>query len=81
MTEAIEALLEKVRSLPPEQRSEVEDFVDFLASKKRRERADAAERLDQAFAKLDALSMAPLGPADVEAEIKAARAERHADHR
>ncbi|RMG93288.1 MAG: DUF2281 domain-containing protein [Candidatus Dadabacteria bacterium] len=32
-----EALLEKIRSLPPEQRAEVEDFVEFL-------RQRAAER-------------------------------------
>jgi hypothetical protein len=30
MNAQTEALIEKVKSLPPEQRAEVEDFVDFL---------------------------------------------------
>lgn len=29
-----EALIEKIESLPPEKKAEVEDFVDFLASRK-----------------------------------------------
>jgi hypothetical protein len=38
--QAVEALIEKVKSLRPEQRAEVEDFVDFL--KPRKERANVA---------------------------------------
>ena len=36
-------LLEKLKALPPEQRAEVEDFVDFLAA--RAEKQAALDRL------------------------------------
>jgi len=74
----IEALIEKLKALPPEQRAEVEDFVDFLKARKERARDAAAERLGEAFAKLDALNLPPLTPEEVQAEIDAARAERRA---
>jgi uncharacterized protein DUF2281 len=76
--QAVEALIEKLKSLPPEQRAEVEDFVDFLKARKERARDAAAERLGEAFAKLDALTLPPLTPEEVQAEIDAARAERRA---
>ncbi len=76
--QAIEALIEKLKALPPEQRAEVEDFVDFLKARKERARDAAAERLGEAFAKLDALNLPPLTPEEVQAEIDAARAERRA---
>ncbi|MEJ1964202.1 MAG: hypothetical protein WDO56_22725 [Gammaproteobacteria bacterium] len=44
----------------------------------------AAQRLGEAFAKLDALNLPPMTPEEVQAEIDAARAERrsrHADRR
>jgi Protein of unknown function (DUF2281) len=81
---AVEALIEKLKSLPPEQRAEVEDFVDFLKARKERARDAAAQRLGEAFAKLDALNLPPLTPEEVQAEIDVARAERrvcHADRR
>jgi hypothetical protein len=40
--QAVEALIEKLKALQPEQRAEVEDFVDFL--KARKERARDADR-------------------------------------
>lgn len=40
---ADETLIEKIKSLAPEQRAEVEDFVDFLATRTRRR--EAIERL------------------------------------
>ena len=43
---AVDTLIEKIRSLPPEKAAEVEDFVDFL-----RQRSDE-NRLSQAAAKL-----------------------------
>ena len=46
-------LIEKLKKLPPQRLAEVEDFVEFLAA--REERAAAAQRLSEAFAKLDAL--------------------------
>ena len=76
--------IEKLKSLPPKQREEVEDFVDFLKARKERARDEAAHRLGEAFAKLDALNQPPLTPDEVQAEIDAVRAERrtrHADRR
>jgi hypothetical protein len=78
--QAVEALVEKLKSLPPEQRAEVEDFVDFLRARKERTRDAAAQRLGEAFKKLDALNQSPLTAEEVEAEIYAARAERRAGH-
>jgi hypothetical protein len=57
--QAVEALVEKLKSLPPEQRAEVEDFVDFLRARKERARDAAAQRLGEAFKKLDALNQSP----------------------
>jgi aspartate ammonia-lyase len=76
----IEALIEKLKSLPPEQRAEVEDFVDFLKARRERVRDAAALRLGEAFQKLDALNPPPLTSEEVQAEIDAARAERNARH-
>jgi hypothetical protein len=78
--EAVQALVEKLKSLPPDQRAEVEDFVDFLRARKERARDAAAQRLGDAFKKLDALDQAPLTAEEVQAEIDAARAERRARH-
>lgn len=49
-----ETLIEKLRSLPPQERAEVEDFIDFLRSRRERVRSDASRRLGDAFARLDA---------------------------
>ena len=78
--QAVEALMEKLKSLPPEQRAEVEDFIDFLKARKERVRDAAAQRLGEAFARLDALNLPPLTPEEVKAEVYAARAERRARH-
>lgn len=56
-------LIEKLQRLPPQRLAEVQDFVEFLAA--REERAAAAQRLTEAFAKLDALNLPPLSAADV----------------
>jgi hypothetical protein len=71
-------LLEKLKSLPPARLAEVEDFVDFLKAREERTRDDAARRLGEAFAKLDAVDASPMTREEVEAEIDAARAERRA---
>jgi hypothetical protein len=76
--QAVTALIEKLKALAPEQRAEVEDFVDFLKARKERARDAAAQRLGEAFAKLDSLNLPPLTPEEVQAEIDAARAERRA---
>ena len=71
-----EALIEKLKSLPPQQRAEVEDFVDFLKTRQERARDEAAQRLGKAFEKLDALNLPSLTEEEVQAEIDAARRER-----
>jgi len=75
-----EALIEKLGSLTLQQRAEVEDFVDFLRARQERVRNEAARRLGEAFAKLDALNQSPPGVEDVQAEIDRARAERRSPH-
>jgi hypothetical protein len=71
-----DALIEKLKSLPPQQRAEVEDFVDFLKTRQERARDEAAQRLGKAFEKLDALNLPPLTDEEVQSEIDAARRER-----
>lgn len=78
--QADQALIEKLKSLPPERRAEVADFVDFLKAREERARDAAAQRLGEAFAKLDALNLPPLTAEEVQAEIDAARPERRARH-
>jgi hypothetical protein len=76
--QAEKTLLEKLKTLPPTRLAEVEDFVDFLKAREERTRDEAARRLGDAFAKLDALNAPPLTSEEVQAEIDAARAERRA---
>ena len=71
-----ERLLEKLKTLPPQRLSEVEDFVDFLKGRDESARAAASRSLGEALARLDALNFPPLTADEVEAEIQAARAER-----
>jgi hypothetical protein len=78
--QATEALIEKLKSLPHEQRAEVEDFIDFLKARKERTRDAAAQRLGEAFKRLDALNQPLLTPEEVQVEIDAARAERRSRH-
>ena len=48
-----QALIEKIRSLPPGKAAEVEDFVDFLAQRDDARLTRAASRLSQeAFEKI-----------------------------
>ena len=71
------ALIEKLKSLPPQRLAEVRDFVEFLAA--REERA-AAARLGDALGKLDVLGGPPVSDEEIEAEIHAARQDRAARH-
>ncbi len=71
-----QVLIEKLKSLPPQERAEVEDFVDFLKTREERARDEAAQRLGKAFKKLDALNLPPLSAEEVQSEIDAARRER-----
>lgn len=71
--QAVEALIEKLKALPPARRAEVADFVDFLASKER------TEAIRDFLAVADQVAQAgvpALSPEEVEAEIDALRAER-----
>lgn len=67
--------IEKLSSLAPQQHAEI---ADFLEARHDHDRDDAARRLAEAFAKLDALNPPPASPQDVQAEVEAARAERRA---
>ncbi|MDR0779918.1 MAG: DUF2281 domain-containing protein [Pseudomonadales bacterium] len=67
-------LIQRLQQLPPTRVAEVVDFVEFLAV--REERAAAAMRLGQAFAKIDALGLAPMSEDEIEAQVQAYRQER-----
>ncbi len=69
-------LFEKLKALPLDQRAEVEDFVDFLAAKSRKR--SALDRLLAIAPALEAAGIEPMSEEEVNAEIKAARAERRA---
>jgi hypothetical protein len=69
-------LLEKLQSLSPERRAEVENFVDFLAGEARKQAA--FDRLLSIADKLTAAGVEPMTAEEINAEIKAARAERRA---
>lgn len=68
-----ELLFEKLKNLPPQQRAEVEDFVDFLAARARKR--TAVGRLFDAMGKLASIQP-PLTDEEIDAEIAAARADR-----
>lgn len=76
MNAQAEQLLEKIKALPPERRAEVEDFVDFLAAKARKQAA--FDRLLAIAPALAAAGVEPMTEDEINAEIKAARAERRA---
>lgn len=67
-------LLETVRSLPTQQRAEVDDFAEFLAAKAKKRAA--FDRLLAIAPALEAAGVAPMSDEEVSAEIKQARAER-----
>lgn len=72
---AIESqLLDRLKTLPPSRVAEVVDFIEFLAA--REERAQAAQRLTEGLAQLDALMLPPVSDDEIEAEVQAARRER-----
>lgn len=71
-----QALMETLKTLPPQQRAEVEDFVEFLAAKARKQAA--FDRLLAIAPALEAAGVEPMSEEEIDAEIKAARAERRA---
>ena len=68
------ALIEKIQALPAEQIAEVEDFVDFIASKARR--LTAVDRLLAIAPALEAAGAPPMTEEDIAAEVEASRAAR-----
>jgi hypothetical protein len=71
-----QVLIEKLMNLPPQQRAEVEDFVDFLTSKARKR--IALDRLLGIAPALQAAGVEPMSEEEIDAEVKAARAARRA---
>ena len=66
-------LIEKLDQLPPERVSEVEDFVDFLASKTRRR---AAQALIEGVARAVKAGSKPMSMDEIQAEVSAVRRAR-----
>jgi hypothetical protein len=69
-----QTLIEKIEALPAERRAEVEDFVEFLSAKARRQAA-----LDRLFAIAPAIEAAgapPITEEEILAEVEAVRAAR-----
>lgn len=77
MSATAESVYEKLKSLPPQRIAEVEDFVEFL---KVRDEKTRTQKTDELFALMDQLAAVDpaLTPQEIQAEIKAARAERRA---
>lgn len=69
-----QALISKLRTLSPQQVAEVEDFVEFLASKARK--STALDRLLAIAPALEAAGVAPMTEEEIAAEVKAARQAR-----
>jgi len=71
-----QSLLAKIRTLSPQQVAEVDDFVEFLSARSRKNAA-----LDHLLAiapALEAAGVVPMSEEEIAAEIRAARAERRA---
>jgi hypothetical protein len=71
-----QALMEKIKALPPERLSEVEDFVDFLAA--RTQRVAALDRLLAIAPALEAAGAPSMTEEEIQAEVDAVRAARRA---
>lgn len=71
-----QALLSKIRSLSPQQAAEVEDFIEFLAAKSKKNAA--LDRLLAIAPALEAAGQPPMSEDEIAAEIDAARAQRRA---
>jgi hypothetical protein len=74
---AEQALLEKLKALSPERLAEVEDFVEFLATKERRQQA--LERLRALRQRLPAQEISEQEMREIVAEVKAYRAQKRAE--
>jgi hypothetical protein len=69
-----QALIAKIQALPAEQLAEVEDLVDFIATKARR--VTALDRLLAIAPALEAAGAPPITEEEIAAEVEAVRAAR-----
>jgi hypothetical protein len=69
-----QALVEKIAALPPERIAEIEDFVEFIAAKTRREAA--FDRLLAVAPALEEAGIPPMTEDEIMAEVEAVRAAR-----
>jgi len=69
-------LISKIKALSPQQVSEVEDFVEFLAAKSKKR--SALERLLAIAPALQAAGAEPMSEEEIAIEVQAARDERRA---
>lgn len=74
MPSDMQALIDKIQALPDERIAEIEDFVDFIASKTRR--LNALERLLAIAPALEAAGAPRLTEEEIDAEVQAVRAAR-----
>jgi hypothetical protein len=70
---AEDALIDKIRSLPAERLAEVEDFVEFLATKEKRRQA--AEELRAAIGRLARTELTDADMQEISEVVKEVRAE------
>jgi hypothetical protein len=75
---AEQGLIAKIKALSPQQVAEVEDFVEFLASKSKRRAA--LDRLLAIAPALEAAGVEPISEDEIAAEVEAARQERRTRH-
>ncbi len=71
-----QSVIEKIRALPPERLAEVEDYIDFLASKTQRQAA--IDRLLAIAPALEDAGAPPISEQEITAEVEAVRAEGRA---
>jgi hypothetical protein len=69
-----QTLLSKIRALSPQQAAEVEDFIEFLAARSKKNAA--LDRLLAIAPALEAAGVPPLSEDEVAAEIDASRKQR-----
>ena len=72
-----EVLYQKLKTLPPNQLVEVDDFLEFIKQRRAQAREAASHRLAEAMEKLDALDASPMSDQEIQSEIQAVRAEKH----
>jgi len=73
---AEKSLMSKIRDLSPQQVAEVEEFVEFLASRARKR--TSLDKLLAVAPALEAAGVAPMNEEEIAIEVDAARAERRA---